>query len=576
MSVETVLDEYFTSKKPAAIVLQGRWGVGKTHFWQQEIVPALFKKPWKVRYSYLSLFGINSLPELKIALAVATRELDHERRKEKRKASKWVGWFWRSRAWLSDALGLVPNIGPELSKLHDKISFYLLRDRIICFDDIERHSLGLDLKDFLGLVTYLVDIRNCQVVVILNSGQLGTDQSTWNDHREKVFEGELTYAPSQDKTIALGLKEFPVAAWHEAMRQSWVKLGVVNIRLVRRAATYMLRALQASEEHLRPDTVDHMARAVVLLTYALHGKGEGAPPVGMIMQHGRYVSAMLEDKDLPPEHVQWRKIIREYGLLLHTPLDQTLRFLVEHGYSDKNELSEAISEFEANAKSHAAKDAWHDAWQHYHGTVQENGDEILQAFQETWPPVSEHESVSNLESLVRLLRLLGRADLATEYIQTWVGQRSGIRISELEPRELHLFRQIEDEEILAAIEQARGESSKLIDLQAAYDTLRSNQNYDLPALREFAAATPREIVQLLEANPGDDLTSTVKWLLNLPENPNEPDWKRASQNVRLACQVIASRSALSADRMKNWFGIASAQGSAAKPEQEDGPDEDTE
>lgn len=568
MSIENILEGFFSSKEPGAIVLQGRWGVGKTYFWRHKMVPALPTKPRSNRYSYVSLFGINSLQELKMALAVATEEFDQERRDEQRRAHKLLGWFWRGRAWLSDILQLVPNFGAGLAKLHDKLSFYLLRDRIICFDDIERHSLGLNIKDFLGLVTYLVDQRNCQVVVILNSGQLGEDQSVWDDHREKVFDGELTYEPSQEETIALGLMNHRDESWYQPMREGWIQLGVVNIRLVRRAATYMSRALEAAAKGLRTETVEHMARALVLLTYSLHGKGEGAPPIEMIMQHGGYMSALLDEKDRSEQEKRWNRTIEDFGLYLHTPLDHQLRTMVQHGYPDQEELSEAITLFEANSKAHADHNAWLASWRSYHGTVLENGDEIVQAFQQTWPVVSRHESAGNLEALARILRLLGRPDLATDYIDTWVSQRTGSRIKELEPREIHKFGKINDHELIAAIEQVREHSGPRLDLQEAYDLVRGNQSYDSPALKSFAAASPQEIVQLFEANSGEDLTNTIKWLLGLPKNPHEPHWERATQNVRRACLDIAARSALGADRMRNWFGI--------KPEELEGASIDSE
>lgn len=60
------------------MVLRGRWGIGKTYLWKNRVLPAVLIKPWKTRYSYVSLFGIGSLPELKVALAVATEEFNYD------------------------------------------------------------------------------------------------------------------------------------------------------------------------------------------------------------------------------------------------------------------------------------------------------------------------------------------------------------------------------------------------------------------------------------------------------------------------------------------------------------------
>jgi len=62
-------------------------------------------------------------------------------------------------------------------------------------------------------------------------------------------------------------------------------------------------------------------------------------------------------------------------------------------------------------------------------------------------------------------------------------------------------------------------------------------------------------VQIIEANPGRDLKSVITRMLKLPKNSSQPSWYRAGDNMQRACEIVAARSPLNADRMNNWVDI---------------------
>ncbi|WP_147300649.1 hypothetical protein [Lysobacter silvisoli] len=561
MAVETVLGDFVSSKEPGAIVLRGPWGVGKTYLWQHRIVTKLLEKPWKKRYSYVSLFGVNSLAELKTAVAIATEEFDRDARKQKRLKGSAFRWFWRAWRWASDLLALTPRSGTALSKLFDRIGFYVVRDRIVCFDDVERHGKLLDLKDFLGLVSYLAEQRSCRVVVILNDGQLGSDQAVWDDHREKVFQGELTYAPSLTQTIELGLQEDSSTQWYVPVREALEELQISNIRLVRRTAKFMNLAMDTVENRpLRPETVESISRTVAMLVYSIHGRGVGGPPLQRIQDRTRLnlgaASGNGEDARTEQER-NWDQVVSDYGLYLYTATDQALVNMVQSGFPDKLVMSAAIQELDGDSELQSRKLAWSNAWHLYHDTVAENGAEIADAFEQTWPGVSEVEHPANLQSAVRLMRLLGRDELATQFIKNWVGHRSGKRINELDHDQLHWFRRIDDPEILQIIEKAQALVQRKLGVREAFDLFGSKDGYPPLAIAAIADSPVSELVAVLDATVSEDLTKTIRKVLQLGGNPGDANWMRASQKMTEACELIATRSPLAADRMQNWFGIGS-------------------
>lgn len=561
MAIDTLLTEFALDETGGAIVLQGTWGVGKTHFWRHRILPEVRKRKPLTRYSYVSLFGLNTLAELKTALAMATAEFDEEnpveRASEVKKKAKRL--FWRGASHTPDALAFVPTFGSQLAKAAERIGFYLVKDRLICIDDLERRGKSLDLRDVLGLASFLAEERNCRVLVILNEGHLPLDdQKTWHDYREKVFRGELTYAPTLEQSIEVGLTPFAQELWHGDIAGHLHSLGISNIRLIRRTADFMHRAVNALGQPT-PSTslVKHVAHVLTLLVYSVHGRGDSAPPLKRVMREFTAedrVSRMNGQDNRSAEEKAWDDLIHRYGAHPHTPLDKALLCMVLQGYPDEEAIRAARTDFETNAQLYAQKDAWHAAFRNYHDTLQENGDEIVAAFERTWPPVAHVEHAHNMQFMAELLRLLGRSDLATRYINEWVDYRRRHCPEELEPRQLQRFTAITDSEILAASQAACDAHQTTLSLTQAWERLSDDQ-FDDTAIALFADAPVDDVVALLDSERREGLPKRIRHLLQLRGNPGNPIWVKASATVEAACVRIASRSPLAAHRVKSWFGI---------------------
>lgn len=69
MSTELVIKEiqrFLASEEEEIMSLRGRWGVGKTYTWKKFLKEASDQKKIALeRYSYVSLFGVNSLDEFR-------------------------------------------------------------------------------------------------------------------------------------------------------------------------------------------------------------------------------------------------------------------------------------------------------------------------------------------------------------------------------------------------------------------------------------------------------------------------------------------------------------------------------
>lgn len=180
-NLEKRLLDLINNEDHFAIALTGEWGIGKTRFWKN-----FYKENHTNlgvnKYSYVSLFGIDSIEALKFEIALST----HETTQKKDYLSGLKSIFKRSL----DAIDLpkLEGTGITLSLSRGMISSAmssLIGDTLICIDDIERLSDNLDVKDVMGLINHLSLEKNCKVVVILHDVKANEQ---FQEYKEKVFD----------------------------------------------------------------------------------------------------------------------------------------------------------------------------------------------------------------------------------------------------------------------------------------------------------------------------------------------------------------------------------------------------
>ena len=146
-----------------AVAITGSWGVGKTFFWNEllnsirenEVDNVLSKR----KYAYISLFGIESLSDLKTQIYsnIENHNLPIEIPK----------WLKSLPSIFKDTRVTQLGINAPI-KLIDNLMFNQVKDAVICFDDFERMSNKLDIKDVMGLANQLKLEKSCQIILILD------------------------------------------------------------------------------------------------------------------------------------------------------------------------------------------------------------------------------------------------------------------------------------------------------------------------------------------------------------------------------------------------------------------------
>ena len=193
------------------IMLSGKWGSGKTHFWKKKIQTVLNDKDKKIPNHYISLYGKTSIQEIKNEVFLKIFEsVDSFKSEEKTKnivkgSIDIVSSLTKSISVFGMSLDLSKITDKPFEKIDSllqdeklkRTENYLNSGAIICFDDFERKSKDIDLNDLFGFITQLTLNFSCKVVIILNDDVFeGEEKKIFSNVKEKSVSKFLEYEPT--------------------------------------------------------------------------------------------------------------------------------------------------------------------------------------------------------------------------------------------------------------------------------------------------------------------------------------------------------------------------------------------
>jgi hypothetical protein len=552
MSIENALKEFIESKKPGALVLQGTWGRGKTYLWN---------KLWQnyraeaeagaagtdgVRYAYVSLFGVGSIDELKIAIFQNTVTLTKERKPSRK---------WFEKAVKNDAITNVvqelelPWAGKGVAAMYSAYASYSVNKMLICLDDIERRGASLRLVDVLGLISALTEQKDCRVAVILNSESLQDgDPRIWELHREKVFVAEMTYRPSSERCVDLVYSADSEDPLLQAVRRGLIELGVTNVRIAvrsRRIADQISKLTRFEE--LAREVKEDVGRSLALAAYCHSGSGEGAPSLAYARKYGAYRGP----NDVRSEQeVAWDGLLSGYGYYLGSQVGKVVSEIVIEGFVEEASLAACLEQENANVGAIQLKRAYEEAWRKWHHEFNDDREELIAAFANAFPPAASLIDSHNADGTVRLMRELGENDLANRFASIWVASRAGARAAELAPDQIHRFDRVRDPVLLEGIEAAYDRGAHLPAFVDAMQRLVARDGLSYDTAQSIARVPAQEFLDYLRGNPGENTALMVRKCLEMGDHPNFPAYAEAREKAKEVIRMLANTSTFNDLRMR--------------------------
>lgn len=582
-------DPAYDNPGPKALVVSGKWGVGKTFLWKTttrrlalQSLTELGRWRWlansytvqfltrynksksfaKRNYAYVSLFGINSLDDLKLETSIGSvsfTELGDENSSNpnfplRKKVWRWLSKgrsFWKFARLAANGVS-VPLLSSP-SKILSAIAAMRTRDALVCFDDLERRGEGLKLRDLLGYVCYLCDQRSCRVVVICNEDSLkGDDLEVWQNNKEKVFSHNVEFRPQPNEQCLLVFPENPNnPEWYSTAKRSLVKLNLSNLRIIQRTRMLLDEIFSGEREIFSADAERHVARSLVWFVYCYLGRAEGAPRLGHVSGHLSHVLNFNRQADnRTPEQRQHDEITYKFGHSHVEGIDDNLLDLVTNGFLDKQDLLESASKFDRDSVARNHRERFDSIWDRFSENFSDDSDQVLGVVLETFPKVVGTLSASDMDNIVFILRLINQDEQANSAISSWMEH---LRADGKFPR-LITGQAINDSILLDAVETALKVQPKLTTIAQAMRCLATDTGDVNLAVQTIGQTGADDLAKYLSSTPGKETRSAVNCLLRLPEQPNNPVFAAASSSIRSALHTLAESSPVMSKKIRHLYG----------------------
>ena len=556
MSVEVIKDQIFqflSSNEPEVMAIKGEWGVGKTFSWKKFLKEASSDNKINLeRYSYVSLFGINSLEAFKYTIFenVVKREIigtEASIETFKNNTASLIESFGRQSFNLFRGAPIVKSFSPAI----ETISFLSLNSTLICIDDLERKGKGLEIKDILGLVSLLKEQKKCKVVFLLNDGEDGLED--YEKYREKVIDIELAFAPDPDECASIAYSD--EATYHPRLKELATSLGIRNIRILKKIERLVALCLPLVE-NFEPEISDQVIHSLVLYSwsYFCSKSKEEIPPLDFITSKG-YTLLGIGDEKVTEQEKKWQTTLQAYNYQLTDELDLLLAESVKTGYFVEDELRDKASAKNQQIIASKSAGSFSDAWRLYHDTFNDNGDEVINGLYESFKKNCKYITPTNLNGTVSLFRELGEGDKADEIIGIYIESRQD-ETELFNMEEINTFGDIRDKEVIDRFNEVYNQSVATETAKQVLDRIAGKNGWNGQSDEVILASTSvNDYYGLFKSEEGRHLSSFVTTCLKFGQFSNASDQqKEISNRATEALRKIASESEINKRRVKK-FGV---------------------
>lgn len=414
--VKSVIEKFVQNDRNDLLIIKGSWGVGKTYFWRNTVEKVSGQgKIGHKNYSYVSLFGIDSFETLKNSI-IANQISSISIGKNVNTSESVL--FSKLKNILKFA-ERIPYIRNFSGGLVSEFAFQMVKDSLICFDDLERRSDNFDIKDILGLASFLKEQRNCKIVFILNDEKL-IGKETFGEHNEKVVDIEVNFAPFPNEVFDYVFDESP--PYFELVKFSCLTLEIKNVRILQRIKRFiedLLPHLKDKEQIVAKDVI----RSIVLFVWSYYNKDEQSLTIPLEFLEDFLIHRLYFFKEkISSEEEKKYELLSKYGYEHTDELDKQLMLFVKKGFLNEIFFDE-LNQKNKQAIAQRGKDSYSEAWQLYRTNFDIDEEEFIEKLISGFRSNEEFLSVTDLYNTIDILRKLDRDKIANELIDEYVPQK---------------------------------------------------------------------------------------------------------------------------------------------------------
>ncbi|WP_276117958.1 hypothetical protein [Pararhizobium qamdonense] len=551
MSVEHVtkaIETFLSTDRPEVLCIRGRWGTGKTYNWHQQTKRLRGKQDAIAlgQYAYVSLFGINSVAEIKTAILQATsprNEIGDYISNEKLRTRLNDG----EKILRKVAASFMPAIfGEGFGQAVVSALSMMIGKQIVCFDDLERKGAGLDIGDVLGYISHLKEDRLCKVVILLNEEAFqSNDDKQFRSYLEKVVDRSLLFEPTPEECAAIAITDKTEAANY--VRERVTKLGVDNVRVIRKIYD-LVKAIEPLLSRFAPSVFMNTASSIALLAWS-HLQPDIAPSWEYLRKRSEWSG--INQKDEPTEQENaWDQQLTEYGFTTTSIFDSAVMSSIQAGYFDPKIIDEHAGLLHAQAVQLAAAAQLREAWDQHIFSFSTEEEEVIERLVRCFIKHVTHHELADLNALANLLKEFGKEDQFKAITAAYVTAKKGTPRS-FDVTEAYLREEVHPD--LAAILEAelKGHQTTTTFEEALDELYNSSMSPRLIGI--LAKATVDDYFKAFKTLQGPRLQNALSGLREIMKITNPtPDGVTALNLAGTAMEKIGAESEYNRGRVRGW------------------------
>ncbi len=552
--VKNEIERFLISGEPEVLAIKGDWGVGKTFSWNQILQEANEYEAIQLdKYSYVSLFGIDSLDDLKVHMfqqQIPMTLIGTEANLEtlKNNTADILEDLGKKPATLFQNSHYAKSFTPAL----ESVSFLSLNKALICIDDLERKGKNLAVKDILGVVSLLKEQKHCKVVIILNDSAFEDDvfKAEYDKYKEKVIDIELLLAPSSQECVEVALH--PKSDIYPRLAKYIVSLNICNIRIIKKiekTANLLIAYLVEFEK----EVTDQALHSLVLFSWCHYVKDSHTPTVDYVKSIGNKMVG-ADKKEYSDQERLWQSILVEYGFHGADDFDLQIVNAVMTGYIVKDDLMHEAEKVNQQVIASKTDASYKDAWRLYHESFDDNQDELVQGLHDAVKNHASYMSPMELNACVHLFRDLGEDERADEVIDYFIEQRK----SDRQVFDIYRYtdaKNIMDPLIAERFAVVRGETHDTRSLREVMESMGQRNKFDSDDLEILSRSSVDDFYTLFKEEKGEHLDSWISICLKMGQLDGADERQvEISNTATQALLGIASENQLNARRIAK-FGV---------------------
>lgn len=548
MSIENVRNQvvkFVNTNVPSTICINGKWGAGKTFMWNETIKSELEKEGFEgfKLYSYVSLFGLNSLSNLKFSIFECSKDFNTSSKDEglKENLTSQYKTLKNKLKNLSQWLGakdIAMNMGIDVSA----IAFSSLNNCLICIDDFERRGEGLSAQDVLGLISYLREAKNCSVAIILNEQELGEEKGVFDRYLEKVIDLKLAYDPNFEDIAKICLREDDDKT--VALKDCCKKLNMTNIRTIKKIKRLIADAFDNLDNKAPGELQQQIIHTLTILGQAYF---EDQTFYKFIIRDYR-VRALGDSVKLTTEQIRYRTRLNKYGFTYIEELNQCLMNGIEKGYFEGEKLNLELDKLHESIKKQKARREYEESWAPYHNTFDDNIKEIIDSVYSSFKKNIDYLYIPDVNYAVRFFKKFEDEERASELINLFVNHKDrGQKF--WDARQYSTLKKW-DPELLAILNKKFGTEKEVLPPREILLSIARGDRWSMEDTEYLASLSDEEYVEMIKNENSEELYEIVKTGLSFGNSSD--NHRQVSIKMVKALKKIAKGSKLNEDRMKKY------------------------